>query len=225
MNYWLKTGLSPRVRGNPARRPRSLRASRSIPARAGEPSRRPLGITSIPVYPRACGGTSSTRSSSTMPGGLSPRVRGNRYRPPHTHRSRWSIPARAGEPHNTGSGVSSRRVYPRACGGTQRRLVVDEGEGGLSPRVRGNRRGERSRPARKGSIPARAGEPYRTMIELVVSKVYPRACGGTGKLEARLQLLDGLSPRVRGNLPALCQWEEGNRSIPARAGEPHHHAE
>ena len=56
----LDMGLSPRVRGNLAGPHRGQHADRSIPARAGEP---PPGVrpdATIPVYPRACGGTISS---------------------------------------------------------------------------------------------------------------------------------------------------------------------
>ena len=51
--------------------------------------------------------------------------------------------------------------------------------------------------------------------------VYPRVCGGTAALATLFALLEGLSPRVRGN-PAtrLCR-PAAERSIPACAGEPY----
>ena len=131
-----------------------------------------------------------------------------------------SIPACAGEPEIIDSQSPRGKVYPRACGGTSLRALPNLSKAGLSPRVRGNRI-ERERSNRKaGSIPARAGEPAMISTARVVSRVYPRACGGT------LDLLDvvadgkGLSPRVRGNRRAGRQLSVFHRSIPARAGEP-----
>ena len=70
-------------------------------------------------------------------------------------------------------------VYPRVCGGTERRRRVSGGGGGLSPRVRGNPLPVLSDYVLPGSIPACAGEPitYDGFVWLPV--VYPRVCGGT----------------------------------------------
>ena len=162
----LSVGLSPRVRGNlqapvPASVPRG-----SIPACAGEPTAVTPRATEKPtVYPRVCGGTPPSARVNIAGPGLSPRVRGNRYRrrsgtgidglSPRVRGNRLllrvydttdtgglrSIPACAGEPrppHSTLSRTTAR---------------------GLSPRVRGNPR----RPGPAGSsvwsIPACAGEP------------------------------------------------------------------
>ena len=74
----LAVGLSPRVRGNPENPldPGSLQ--RSIPACAGEPSRRSEIGTPNTVYPRVCGGTKFHLYQRQITLGLSPRVRGNR---------------------------------------------------------------------------------------------------------------------------------------------------
>ena len=56
---WLScsSGLSPRVRGNPAPVHRLSDQRRSIPACAGEPPSTPPKPHSLTVYPRVCGGT------------------------------------------------------------------------------------------------------------------------------------------------------------------------
>ena len=51
-------GLSPRVRGNPIAAADEVKAGRSIPACAGEPSSDILYPAALKVYPRVCGGTS-----------------------------------------------------------------------------------------------------------------------------------------------------------------------
>ena len=91
-------GLSPRVRGNPSATVRQGLPRRSIPASAGEPGPRAPVPQPQPVYPRECGGTISIESLATMGLGLSPRVRGNRRRPPPQYQCERSIPASAGEP-------------------------------------------------------------------------------------------------------------------------------
>ena len=172
-------GLSPRVRGNPNRGRGSPSRARSIPARAGEPyislptSQRP------PVYPRACGGTRWSSEISSVMMGLSPRVRGNHDEGVALHHALRSIPARAGEPNDYAGAADPVQVYPRACGGTPRDAGNDRSGGGLSPRVRGNPLQPPPALDLNGSIPARAGEPQRQSPSWSVSRVYPRACGGT----------------------------------------------
>ena len=92
------------------------------------------------------------------------------------------------------------KVYPRGCGGTQRKLATLQLVEGLSPRVRGNQVRRRSSPPSRRSIPAGAGEPRASAARNVKSQVYPRGCGGTMALRAYPPTTHGLSPRVRGNL-------------------------
>ena len=94
----LSKGLSPRVRGNLRPRLRGGQQGRSIPARAGEPSRSFTVRSKYPVYPRACGGTPDITFGVEDYEGLSPRVRGE---PIASLAVRWVV-----------------KVYPRACGGT-----------------------------------------------------------------------------------------------------------
>ena len=72
-------GLSPRVRGNQVLPPAQPQLSRSIPACAGEPGVLRNLMAKITVYPRVCGGTPLSGGLRIPAGGLSPRVRGNRW--------------------------------------------------------------------------------------------------------------------------------------------------
>src|SRR5579883_548604 len=111
--------------------------------------------------------------------GLSPRVRGNRLTLP-TGRGDWgSIPASAGEPPLACLANPDCEVYPRECGGTQRRSARPANPAGLSPRVRGNRSKPQLETLKRRSIPASAGEPLWYQSALVALEVYPRECGGT----------------------------------------------
>ncbi len=213
-------GLSPRVRGNQLKIKNKLLSRGSIPARAGEPLALLASVLSGKVYPRACGGTRPPSAAARPRQGLSPRVRGNRTHRKAAERVIRSIPARAGEPRRAARARSRPRVYPRACGGTVSRSRPSTLSAGLSPRVRGNRSAPRPGAAAKGSIPARAGEPHAELRARATWRVYPRACGGTSRRVARACDLEGLSPRVRGNLRLLIAGAAGDRSIPARAGEP-----
>ena len=131
-------GLSPRVRGNRGQPCGSAGHSGSIPACAGEPRRTPTHGPRTTVYPRVCGGTFQAAGLARPPKGLSPRVRGNLAGRRLVQAAKGSIPACAGEPLASRSGLCARRVYPRVCGGTPDGRVVCVRCQGLSPRVRGN---------------------------------------------------------------------------------------
>ena len=213
-------GLSPRVRGNLAEHPKSLRAVGSIPARAGEPLRTCWHRRPARVYPRACGGTRVLDPAPTAVEGLSPRVRGNHVADGQRHDPAGSIPARAGEPLLLARPTAKRRVYPRACGGTASSPNRRTASAGLSPRVRGNPAPAVAVLLGNGSIPARAGEPRKRWRGTFPCRVYPRACGGTAIEKALHEVVAGLSPRVRGNRHHAGCGVRQSGSIPARAGEP-----
>ena len=167
-----------------------------------------------------CGGTPDEPGKDGHSAGLSPRVRGNPDLRTATHRTGRSIPACAGEPSPAGRGAFSPRVYPRVCGGTSDFLSVAVSSLGLSPRVRGNRVRPVFFGVRIRSIPACAGEPSADAGLHDSLMVYPRVCGGTAPFHSLSLLSNGLSPRVRGNLPTSPSDKRPERSIPACAGEP-----
>ena len=172
-------GLSPRVRGNLHKADAAHNAARSIPACAGEPMQGRGGPPAEWVYPRVCGGTLSLYTTRLSSIGLSPRVRGNPVSPGGPSGYGGSIPACAGEPVRGSRRRSGPPVYPRVCGGTARSTAIDAPPEGLSPRVRGNRGGQRGYRNKGGSIPACAGEPRHKKVLTTLRKVYPRVCGGT----------------------------------------------
>ena len=151
--------------------------------------------------------------------GLSPRLRGNASRPPPAAPCRGSIPALAGERISGVSRCCLWRVYPRACGGTRIVRVITRAVQGLSPRLRGNDVAALGDLLDQGSIPALAGERKRTRDRRIDGRVYPRACGGTRSPCLRPTLVNGLSPRLRGNefMRVFAFFVFG--SIPALAGE------
>ena len=198
------SGLSPRVRGNHILDRCDDVIQRSIPACAGEPAGGNRGRAVDEVYPRVCGGTPKVYFPLLGIGGLSPRVRGNPGRGKEQRAHPRSIPACAGEPVGLLRTARRRR----------------SSRPGLSPRVRGNRTTARRLDGHGRSIPACAGEPGSDARRKVLRRVYPRVCGGTGLLADLLPILQGLSPRVRGNPQEASTRQQGERSIPACAGEP-----
>ena len=192
-------GLSPPTRGNRSADAHAGRARGSIPAHAGEPSGMRLIQRAGKVYPRPRGGTPahSLREHYTL--GLSPPTRGNRIGSCRLASRIGSIPAHAGEPYGRRRRGGKRPVYPRPRGGTGVEAGAWAGGAGLSPPTRGNRRRNRSRAARLGSIPAHAGEPAGAVFALRPRRVYPRPRGGTRRTFATCGGRRGLSPPTRGN--------------------------
>ena len=172
------------------------------------------------VYPRVCGGTTSAAVLSSAASGLSPRVRGNRERGDGSTDPRRSIPACAGEPARLNGQRKETKVYPRVCGGTLPAIRRRCASRGLSPRVRGNLTERIYADMEYRSIPACAGEPRKPHMPQAPLAVYPRVCGGTHPSLRSTRSLNGLSPRVRGNLSRALDNLPCIRSIPACAGEP-----
>ena len=112
-------------------------------------------------------------------------------------------------------------VYPRVCGGTNDASNAADLAEGLSPRVRGNHNGITFRDVNLRSIPACAGEPPPNRDDFIQDEVYPRVCGGTVRQAVIAVTVEGLSPRVRGNLKNSLWGNSALWSIPACAGEPH----
>ena len=172
------------------------------------------------VYPRVCGGTEANIYIPKSGKGLSPRVRGNPAAASRASGRSRSIPACAGEPTRGMAQVNRLEVYPRVCGGTNRRRHSIQPAGGLSPRVRGNQVDVENFGITAGSIPACAGEPPSRWVSTTRQKVYPRVCGGTSICGMNPPTRQGLSPRVRGNHYPGRGACLSLRSIPACAGEP-----
>ena len=167
------------MRGNRCRSWPTRSSMGSIPAHAGEPRPDAHGVRRDGVYPRACGGTSTTIRKTWAARGLSPRMRGNLREAPHAGMPDGSIPAHAGEPSSVIGMIISAWVYPRACGGTVEQGRWTKRHKGLSPRMRGNRTTFSGSTRASGSIPAHAGEPQHAHQDDDELRVYPRACGGT----------------------------------------------
>ncbi len=213
-------GLSPRVRGNRDTGAGHTRLARTIPACAGEPRRGIARLASRRDYPRVCGGTIGRGGNENRNTGLSPRVRGNLWLADQWVGGERTIPACAGEPRRKDGRRAGRRDYPRVCGGTMALTRCWVMPWGLSPRVRGNHSNAAALFQPLGTIPACAGEPHGQAKTGAGVRDYPRVCGGTWLDIDKKHDLQGLSPRVRGNLGELNYGRNKNRTIPACAGEP-----
>ena len=213
-------GLSPRGRGNLARDEQRICRSRSIPAWAGKPRRRPVTDEPTRVYPRVGGETAWTGWLRMRADGLSPRGRGNHLPDDRSALVSRSIPAWAGKPHRSASNSSIQGVYPRVGGETPAEYRWRDPRWGLSPRGRGNPdKAPVMHPAQR-SIPAWAGKPREDGQGRRPQLVYPRVGGETGAVTLWGLRVTGLSPRGRGNHRKINPVNRVSGSIPAWAGKP-----
>ena len=108
--------------------------------------------------------------------------------------------------------------HPRACGELIATRVVDRGDRGSSPRMRGTPHGRRGWTERGRIIPAHAGNsdhggvPERTVMD------HPRACGELAFWISPAATTVGSSPRMRGTPVILMTGWRRIRIIPAHAG-------
>ena len=170
-----------------------------------------------------CGATVRIGSLTERTRGLSPRVRGNPARHLAQGQAAGPIPACAGQPSQCVTVLERARAYPRVCGATSCTLTASRRSGGLSPRVRGNPMEEQQPAQSHGPIPACAGQPETGERIEAEPGAYPRVCGATGPMLLLKCAQRGLSPRVRGNLPAACRVGAFLGPIPACAGQPMAH--
>jgi len=132
-----------------------------------------------------------------------------------------SIPAYAGETHVPHLDTGPAKVYPRVRGGNTKGIKSQSVGIGLSPRTRGKRGDTGSSGLDFRSIPAYAGETFRSRPACKKMEVYPRVRGGNFWEINPYFFEVGLSPRTRGKLIDGCLLFRGKRSIPAYAGETH----
>ncbi len=232
-------GLSPRGRGKHRPALATARRLRSIPAWAGETTRRNWSRGCPRVYPRVGGGNPAVTVFIPPIKGLSPRGRGKLPGVAPDRHPPGSIPAWAGETRGRPPPGMPSKVYPRVGGGNCRLLGIPNAQEGLSPRGRGKRlilfsrtASPRSIPAWAGkpapgsggdtqcrSIPAWAGETHGRAAVAHLVGVYPRVGGGNGFPAFPNCPPRGLSPRGRGKPRWVARFCAAIRSIPAWAGE------
>ena len=176
--YW---GLSLRGRGKPDQGPLPHDQERSIPAWAGETSRRRPPSPASRVYPRVGGGNRPPSTRVKVNRGLSPRGRGKLGQQPVPNALARSIPAWAGETVPRTPCRCRSGVYPRVGGGNLTFCPSPRTMSGLSPRGRGKLGIVVARVTGARSIPAWAGETHPLNKQATELTVYPRVGGGNRK--------------------------------------------
>ena len=134
----LAAGLSPRARGNRVRTGFQGSCGGSIPTCAGKPCRLEARRSVQAVYPHVRGETCESTYLTSHWKGLSPRARGNLWRPCVAADAVGSIPTCAGKPRCSARTGTSTRVYPHVRGETHGTITRRSDGRGLSPRARGN---------------------------------------------------------------------------------------
>ena len=171
------------------------------------------------AYPRSRGATVvGWRAGSALPG-LSPLTRGNRGCSLYARHCRGPIPAHAGQPapvflcgnhrgaypRSRGATDHQRRAhwlgwaYPRSRGATDSTVAKASPAWGLSPLTRGNPHRLVHPGARRGPIPAHAGQPNGLDGCFHQARAYPRSRGATAVAPSGVSCHLGLSPLTRGN--------------------------
>ena len=191
-------GSSPRVRGRLALLCRRERATRLIPACAGQTRcrvgrcrrRRGLipacagqtaprlrGHTMVRAHPRVCGAdTKYNVTIKTFPGS-SPRVRGRRHGNFGLRADTGLIPACAGQTEGVKAAGAAAGAHPRVCGADIRQAGTRLSRSGSSPRVRGRPGGLHFESSLPRLIPACAGQTSLTRFFVRMSRAHPRVCG------------------------------------------------
>ena len=198
----LAGGPSPLTRGNRPAAPFRSASCGSIPAHAGQPAPGCPGACPARVHPRSREATALVMPRMRRRWGPSPLTRGNRDAAVRPVFRGGSIPAHAGQPPPRGRGRGRAAVHPRSRGATPTSIDSTPSARGPSPLTRGNRQVRGLLALRLGSIPAHAGQPWRSDTSSSLITVHPRSRGATSRRVSVTAEVLGPSPLTRGNLAA-----------------------
>ena len=173
----------------------------------------------ITVHPRVRGGDTTQLTDIGGDTGSSPRARGRRHRNDGRAETVRFIPACAGETAPARSRCRSPTVHPRVRGGDTLFDRLRERASGSSPRARGRHDALQRSAARRGFIPACAGETPSPISSVCRRRVHPRVRGGDDIPHEAGCAVVGSSPRARGRPARARRARRRRRFIPACAGE------
>ena len=167
-----------------------------------------------------CGATAGASLATLPASGLSPRVWGNLVMMSLSFSQSGPIPTCVGQPGAKRLEQHYQEAYPHVCGATFGMPFRRQGNAGLSPRVWGNLLLLVSLPAQMRPIPTCVGQPLSTPPTRLPMTAYPHVCGATVLSNQHLLKMDGLSPRVWGNLFAFSTAMNVPGPIPTCVGQP-----
>ena len=147
-----------------------------------------------------CGATGCASTIASKAIGLSPRVWGNQTGAARRCCLLRPIPTCVGQPRPFAYEKHRKRAYPHVCGATILDSAGPSPDFGLSPRVWGNQRRKVRVRLPTRPIPTCVGQPRRNHSRRHARWAYPHVCGATGQDAAGMDVAQGLSPRVWGNL-------------------------
>ena len=213
-----RNGLSPLARGTRNSLRIRQQKYRFIPAGAGNTALLCRSRSVPTVYPRWRGEHGNRSLNSTPASGLSPLARGTHLSPYEFYAPSRFIPAGAGNTASHSIRWFSMTVYPRWRGEhvTWRRPAIDFS--GLSPLARGTLEPVFRSARNVRFIPAGAGNTVRIGFENLYAPVYPRWRGEHKSGSVAYKIYPGLSPLARGTHTDGDVSAEGDRFIPAGAG-------
>ncbi len=128
------------------------------------------------------------------------------------------IPAYAGNIQANVRRRSRKAVHPRVCGEHYDCHAANPSSYGSSPRMRGTYSCRVSCADKSRFIPAYAGNMRGAGPLASLWPVHPRVCGEHMTAKPRRQVVTGSSPRMRGTCGMFGSGHNGNRFIPAYAG-------
>ncbi len=172
----------------------------------------------ITVHPRVCGERTSSSLIVGSSAGSSPRVRGTHAPPLAAKFDCRFIPACAGNAEEYPAQDLYIPVHPRVCGERVAAALAATGQAGSSPRVRGTLWMRDCREPKYRFIPACAGNAVQTNPLANRRAVHPRVCGERRRVYYAFARPFGSSPRVRGTHVSGSRRVDGERFIPACAG-------
>ncbi len=213
-------GPSPHTRGSLPRGSRFGECPGSIPAYAGQPLALPVEERPRRVHPRIRGAARQREGQGCQEPGPSPHTRGSPSKNRRYTRASGSIPAYAGQPAARRRRSARRRVHPRIRGAAILLQRHHFGAQGPSPHTRGSQPVQVRVDPQAGSIPAYAGQPFRTSPAARGTRVHPRIRGAAWTNIDGPKFFQGPSPHTRGSPSRSSSRASSLGSIPAYAGQP-----
>ena len=165
-----------------------------------------------------CGEHFSCLSIFDISLGSSPHVRGAHGMYRHAGRTKGIIPACAGSTCSRSDDIGRPGDHPRMCGEHLVKFVLEFGEQGSSPHVRGALALRVPYTAQGGIIPACAGSTVQQWLRAEWRRDHPRMCGEHKWMPVAHSFHRGSSPHVRGALSIVFSSLSMFGIIPACAG-------